>query len=267
MTQDLSPETPITDDDRLRCRERPNQFVVMKHRWEELLFLHWEFAPEIVQRLLPAGLKVDTFHGRAFVGVVPFLMRRIRPRWLPAVPWISNFHELNVRTYVIDPQGRPGVWFFSLDADQPLGVWCGKNLFGLPYVYSQMKMAHSAERRVYRCQRRNSEHVVETVYTPRGAPAPATIGTLEFFLIERYLMFIHSRSGHLSSGQVWHPPYAISRVDLEHWDATPLSWNGFSIPDRCPDHAAWSPAVDVDIFGLKPCVDVSDKREPHVSHG
>jgi uncharacterized protein len=87
--------------------------VVMRQQWMELAYFHWAYEPEIVQRLLPPGLTVDTFEGQAWVGLIPFEMRRIRLGPTPTVPWLGSFTEINVRTYVRDAAGRCGVWFFS----------------------------------------------------------------------------------------------------------------------------------------------------------
>jgi uncharacterized protein YqjF (DUF2071 family) len=100
----------------------PKQGTVMRQRWENLLFLHWRVDPAVIQRSLPAGLHVDTFEESAWIGIVPFAMRDVRPAGLPAIGPISNFLELNVRTYVHDERGVPGVWFYSLDCNQPLAV-------------------------------------------------------------------------------------------------------------------------------------------------
>ena len=100
---------------RLAEREKPKLPTVMYQRWEELLFLHWPVEPQVVAEVLPPGLGVDTYKGKAWLGVVPFSMRGVRPRFLPAVPGLSSFPELNLRTYVVDKRGRPGVWFYSLD--------------------------------------------------------------------------------------------------------------------------------------------------------
>jgi CofH subfamily radical SAM domain protein len=108
---------------RLALRERPqNHSPVMYQKWRELLFLHWAYDPLIIQDTLPPGLSVDTFAGKAYVGLVPFFMRDIRPRFVPVVPGISNFLEVNLRTYVHDERGVAGVWFYSLDANQWLAV-------------------------------------------------------------------------------------------------------------------------------------------------
>ena len=125
-------------EDRLVARERPATSPVMFQTWSRLAFLHWALDPEVVRPEVPVNLHLDLHEGRAWVGVVPFAMRKIRPRGLRAVPGISNFLELNLRTYVHDDEGRPGVWFFSLDASQPLAVWVARSRFRLPYHHARM---------------------------------------------------------------------------------------------------------------------------------
>ncbi|GCE22874.1 YqjF family protein [Dictyobacter kobayashii] len=111
---------------------------IMKQSWHELLFAHWPLAPATLQALLPDGFKVDTFEGEAWVGVVPFRMSGVRPRGLFAVPSLSNFPELNVRTYV-SRDGQPGVYFFSLEAANPIAVALARSIFHLPYFRSYPK--------------------------------------------------------------------------------------------------------------------------------
>jgi uncharacterized protein YqjF (DUF2071 family) len=127
-----------TLESRIAVRELPARAHVMHQRWESLLFLHWRWDAAEIQRTLPPGLFVDTFQGDAWLAIVPFYMRGIRPRFCPPVPGISDFLELNVRTYVHDEQGRPGVWFYSLDCNQPLAVWTARTFFHLPYQHARM---------------------------------------------------------------------------------------------------------------------------------
>ncbi|MEL7087674.1 MAG: DUF2071 domain-containing protein [Planctomycetota bacterium] len=117
----------------------PTGPCVMRQAWRDLLFLHWEFDPGLIQDTLPTGLRVDTLGGRAYVGVVPFQMDKVRPRFCPPVPGVSWFGELNLRTYVVGPDGRPGVWFYSLDAHQRLAVWLARKFFSLPYYYARIE--------------------------------------------------------------------------------------------------------------------------------
>jgi uncharacterized protein YqjF (DUF2071 family) len=119
-------------------RQQPSrQSPVMFQRWIHLLFLHWPLSPHIVQKTLPHGLQTDTFEGNAWVGIVPFFMRGVRPVGFVSVPGISNFLELNLRTYVRDVRGRPGIWFYCLDANQALAVCLAKAVFALPYEFAQ----------------------------------------------------------------------------------------------------------------------------------
>src|SRR4051812_5845616 len=91
---------------------------VMKQVWEELLFAHWPVSPEIIRPFIPGGINLDTYNDQAWLGIVPFRMSGVRPRLLPAVPWLSAFPELNVRTYVT-VDNKPGVLFLSLEAANP----------------------------------------------------------------------------------------------------------------------------------------------------
>ena len=113
---------------------------VMRQRWERLTFLHWSYDPDVVQRLLPCGLTVDTFGGAAWVGLVPFFMRVHTPGDHGA-PWVSNFCETNVRTYAVDREGRAGIWFLSLDAARLGAVAVARASYQLPYYWSSMRIS------------------------------------------------------------------------------------------------------------------------------
>jgi uncharacterized protein YqjF (DUF2071 family) len=237
-------------------RERPAGRAAMYQRWRNLLFLHWRWDAAAIQRTLPAGLTVDTFEGRAWLGIVPFFMRGVRPAWCPPVPGISDFLELNVRTYVVDARGRPGVWFYSLDANQWLAVKLARSSFHLPYEHARMsaRVEDSSGLTDYRVRRRGAEAGSRFHYG-LAAAAPtvaATPGTLEFFLVERYRLFAHdSRRGRLYSGRVYHSPYQMGPADVRAWDDAPLRLDGFESPGRLPDHACYAPGVDVDVFPLE----------------
>jgi uncharacterized protein len=125
--------------DRLSIRTRPSGWPVMYQRWGKLLFVHWPVAAELLQPLIASGLRLDTFAGRAWVSVTPFTMWGIRPTFFPPLPVLSQSHELNVRTYV-HVEGVPGVWFFSLDASNPLAVFGARLSLGLPYFRARMRL-------------------------------------------------------------------------------------------------------------------------------
>lgn len=239
--------------DRLYWREEPRQRKpVMLQKWRDLLFLHWRVEPAVIQATLPPGLMVDTFAGSAYLGLVPFFMRDIRPRFLPAVPGISNFLETNVRTYVYDKNGTPGVWFYSLDASQWLAVFVARTFFKLPYFHARMKATRAAGVIQYETQRRNARASASVFhYQPQGSLSQAQPDTLEFFLVERYILFAETRSG-LACGQVYHTPYPIQPASVTQWDGALLGQAGFPLPQRPPDHMLMSPGVNVKIYALLP---------------
>lgn len=230
---------------------RPTGPVVMHQRWRRLLFLHWSWDARAVQATLPPELTVDSWDGRAWLGIVPFAMRRVRPRFCPPVGWLSDFLELNVRTYVRDARGRPGVWFYSLDCAQPVAVWAARTFFRLPYFRADMREERTAGEIRYYCRRVGQDAEARYVYQPAGMAAPASSESIEAFLVERYRLFAGGAGAPLFTGEVWHPPYEIQPVETSQWDATPLRQAGFDPGDRPPEHAAFAPGVDVRIFPLR----------------
>jgi uncharacterized protein YqjF (DUF2071 family) len=228
----------------------------MHQRWEDLLFLHWSYDPLAIQSTLPSGLAVDTFEGKAFVGIVPFFMRDVRPSFCPRLPGISDFLELNVRTYVYDRHGVPGVWFYSLDANQRLAVRAARQFFCLPYFDSKMKADKNpttAEIRYLSHRRGTKDHLSSCFqYGPTGAARLASPGTLEFFLVERYVLFAKSiRHAAPWSARVHHHPYPLLDVEVTEWDDAMFEVNGLKRPGGNVDHAVMSPGVTVDVFGLQ----------------
>ena len=224
----------------------------MRQRWQELLFLHWEVDAGRLQERLPPGLHVDLYEGRAHLGVVPFLMRAVRPRGLPQVPYLSNFLECNVRIYVHDERGTPGVWFFSLDTDRWLAYQTARRVFHLPYYWAQMR-ASLSERVDFSVRRRGSGHALARYdYARVGDTGRAEPGSLEFFLLERYLLFTFDEArGRLLSGRVHHPPYRFGPTELKEWSVEPAVWNALPRPEGGPVHACVAETVDVDVFGLE----------------
>jgi uncharacterized protein YqjF (DUF2071 family) len=237
---------------RLAETRRPASPPVGYQRWSELLFLHWPVESTQVQASLPPGLTVDTHEGVAYLGVVPFFMERVRPAWLPPVPGISWFHELNVRTYVVDAQGRPGVWFYSLDCDQPLAVHLARRLFHLPYFFARIHSSRMHDGIHYEARRPKGMATDRFVWRRESTPIPTEPGTLDFFLIERYRLFAADGQGRLFTGRVHHAPYLISQPIVSAWSTEAARLAGF--PVQGPPgliHAA--ERVDVTIHPLEPC--------------
>ncbi len=248
------PMRPPTDAQRIASRERPSGFPVMRQRWAGLLFLHWPVEPEVIQRRLPPGLHVDTFEGEAWLGVVPFFMERVRPTMLPPLPWLSWFRELNVRTYVHDDAGNPGVWFFSLDCNQPLAVEVARRAFHLPYQHAAMRFTRSDGEVRYRCRRKSGDaREAAYAYSDPVDTAPAGAGTLEWFLVERYRLFSCNRMNELFEGRVHHTPYRIAPGACETWSDEPLRWEGFPASGTPPASILTAAPVDVAVFPLRRC--------------
>jgi uncharacterized protein YqjF (DUF2071 family) len=218
-------------------------------KWRNLLFLHWPVPVEVLRPLVPAALELDLHEGVAFVGVVPFAMQDVRPRWWPA-PLAFRFLETNVRTYVYRGD-QPGVYFFSLDAASRMAVWAARRFWGLPYYYAAMSLQRQDDSVNYRLARHRSpahHHVRYRVGPPLGPSQP---GTLEFFLLERYLLFVQRR-GTTYVGQVHHSPYPAQGAEVLEMEDGLLQAAGIDCADRWPAYAHYSPGVDVEIFGLRP---------------
>ncbi len=258
MISDVSAVPLPNEQQRLAVRARPIGRPVMYQRWRELLFLHWEYPLAAIQATLPEGLHVDTFAGKAYLGIVPFFMRQVRPRFFPAVRGISHFMELNVRTYVHDEAGVPGVWFYSLDANQRLAVKIARRFFHLPYEHAAMNSTHTSAGAIrYRSLREGSSRPVVFEYAP-GAELPlAAPGSLEFFLIERYRLYANM-NGRLARGAVFHEPYPFCDAVITAWDDGLLKLDGFLACGRPPDHIIMSRGVDVTVF---PLAEIACRRE------
>ena len=239
---------------REEVRNRPRHLTqVMWQRWSRLLFVHWEVDADSVAHSLPPGLHVDTFDDRAFLGVVPFFMERVRPCYLPPIPGISWFPELNVRTYCYDENGVPGVWFYSLDAGKSLASWLGRRWFGLPYFRAEMKVETSATHCHYQSKRRVTQRSVRIAYPkPDGMWQTADPGSLQYFLLERYVLFSVGRSGIVRTGRVWHNPYSFAPVASVQLEGTETLLNpiGLKVDTDEPCSVLYSPGVDVRIYGL-----------------
>ena len=210
------PNATPTLEQRQILQANPGTAPVMFQEWKKLLFLHWKIEPDILAAELPEGLHLDTHDGDAWIGVVPFFMRNIRPRFLPTVPGISNFLELNVRTYVTDRDGTPGVWFFSLDANQRLACFLGRSLFKLAYRDAAMTADEQDGWISYSALRHGECEPAAYRYRGSGKARAAEPGSLEFFLVERYLLYSHCRkTGRFFRGRVHHPPYQFQDAEAE----------------------------------------------------
>jgi hypothetical protein len=186
-------------------------------RWHNLLFIHWPIDPAVLRPLIPAGLELDTFDGSAWIAVVPFTMTGIRHRFLPPLPWVSAFAELNVRTYVT-ANDRPGVWFFSLDAANPLAVRVARRTFHLRYYDASMSAIAAGDEIRYRCTRTHRgapPAEFSARYRPIGPITPSANGSLEEFFTERYSLYAADSSGRLYRGDIDHVRWPLQLAQAE----------------------------------------------------
>lgn len=210
----------------------PSQPWLMEQTWHDLLFMHWALPPETIRALLPAGLTLDTFDGKAWVGVVPFHMSGIRARGLPMLP---PFAELNVRTYVtID--GKPGVWFFSLDAANRLAVEGARQFYHLPYFNAAMQVELKGDT-VHYSSRRTDQRIrageFRAQYRPTGAIYQSKTGSLDAWLTERYCLYAANGSK-LYRGEIQHVPWSLQPAEAEIKINTVTQAHGIILSDEPP---------------------------------
>jgi hypothetical protein len=187
----------------------------MYHQWNWITFLHWRYPADVVQRLLPPGLTAETSSGSAWVGVTPFLMEGVRAPGVPAVPWMSKFGEVNVRTYVHDSRGRSGIWFFSLDAALLPAVLAARAGYWLPYFWSDIDVRVAGDRIGYRCHRRHPAGRARCdVEVATGPPlAEVERDELVHFLTARYRLFTVI-TGRLACAEAEHPSWPLHRAEV-----------------------------------------------------
>ena len=220
---------------------------IMLHRWETLTFLHWPYAPDAVQRLLPPNLTVETVDGTARVGLVPFFMR-VRWPGVPELPWASRFCETNVRTYVRDQHGRSGIWFFSLDAARLGAVLSARAGFALPYMWSDMRVEQLGRVVRYTCVRRwpGPRRVSSEVTVEIGEPfAAEELTARDHFLTARWTLFSvvgpWRRYAHAE-----HERWPLHRATVGNLDDRLVAAAGLPQPTDAP-LVHYSPGVDVRI--------------------
>lgn len=194
---------------------RPRRPWLMAMQWHDLLFAHWPVDPAALRPLIPPPLELQTFEGRAWLGVVPFRMAGTRLRGTPALPLVSDFPELNVRTYVT-AGGKDGVWFFSLDAASPIAVEVARLTFHLPYVHAAMRCEPEGDGVRYTSRRhpRNPRPAAFAAsYRPTGPVYKAAPGSLEHWLTERYCLYAANKRGRVWRAEIDHAPWPLQPAE------------------------------------------------------
>jgi len=224
---------------------------IMKQEWHDLLFAHWAVPPvEALRPLIPPSLEIDTFDGQAWLGVVPFRMAGVRLRGTPAIPGFSRFPELNVRTYVVR-DGKPGVWFFSLDAANAVAVWGARTLFHLPYFPAEMSCAEDAGWVRYQSQRKDHGGPTASLqarYRPMGEIFHAQPGSIDHFLAERYCLYTADDTGRIIRCEIHHPPWPLQVAEAELQENTMADAGGIRIAEQKPELLRFSRRQEVVVW-------------------
>ena len=214
----------------------PDEPWLMTQTWHDLAFLHWPVDQTLLRNALPAGLELDIFEGQAWMGVVPFHMTNVAPRGIPALPFVSAFAELNVRTYVT-VKDKPGVYFFSLDAANPLAVGAARSLFHLPYHSAVMRVQEREGWYDYASRRAagsGPSAEFKARYRPSGPVFEAKDGTLEHFLTERYRLYTIDPDNRLLHVDIHHQPWPLQEGEIAIDVNTMVEPTGVRLPDMAP---------------------------------
>ena len=191
----------------------PERSWFMAQTWEDLLFAHWAVPVEAIRHAVPPQLPVDTFEGSAWIGITPFEVSGFRLRGTLPVPAVSRFPEVNVRTYTT-VDGRPGIYFLSLDAASCLAVAAARQAYRLPYFRARMSISRRGETVAYRSERVSSAPAqLRMSYRPAGAVFQAREGSLEHFLAERYCLYTLDERRRVQRADIHHPPWPLQPAE------------------------------------------------------
>jgi uncharacterized protein len=227
----------------------------MRMRWRDLLFAHWVADPAILRKWIPQGLELDLFEGRAYAGVVPFRMEQVAPRRIPPMPGLHAFPELNLRTYV-KTGGKPGVWFFSLDAGQKFAVRVARRFFHLPYFdakFDVRNVASSVEYSAVRTHRDAPPAAFAAHYRPIGPVSRSAPGTLDAWLTDRYCLYSADSDGHLYRGEIDHNPWPLQPAEADIRLNSLGDWLEIEM-NRPPDTLHFSADLHVHAWFIEPIV-------------
>ena len=214
----------------------PRRPWVVAMQWHDLLFMHWPVPPAVMHALIPPALALDTFDGVAWLGITPFRMAGARPRLVPPLPWLSAFSELNVRTYVT-AEGKAGVWFFSLDASNALAVRGARTLFHLPYYDAAMTAESDGSMIRYtstRTHRGAPSASFTGRYRPIGSVYHADVGSLDYWLTERYCLYAADRRGRVWRGDIHHTRWPLQPAEADIACNTMTDPLRLRLPPRVP---------------------------------
>jgi uncharacterized protein YqjF (DUF2071 family) len=240
----------------------PERSWTMAQTWTDLLFAHWAVAPESLRRVLPQQLPLDTFDGQAWIGVTPFGVRNLRLRPAPPVPCLSAFPEINVRTYVT-VGGKPGIYFFSLDAGSSLAVTAARRAYRLPYFRAQMSIVRDEDHIHFMSRRTGQDAPARAEFRGRYRPVGDTFippsGSLDHWLTERYCLYTFDERRRILRADIHHPPWPLQRADADI-DVNTMTTE-IAMDLRGEPLLHYARRQDVVFWTLQPCAD-----DPTASH-
>lgn len=226
----------------------PVKRPVMFQKWRWLTFLHWRYEPAEIRRLLPGRLELDTFDGAAWVGLTPFLLKGLRPSFVPPVPWVSRFPEMNVRTYVRGPGGERGIWFFTLEADRLAAVFGARFFYRLPYRWADMRVRRTSDGVEYASTRKTFFGGGSARILVKVGP-PIETAELDRFLTARFRLYT-TVGKRLAFAQIEHKPWPLRAAEVLRLEQDVVQASGLP-PPFGPVMALYSPGVDVRVGRLE----------------
>lgn len=214
--------------------------------WNVATWFHWPYEPASIEHVVPKGLELDTFEGKAYVGLVPFLIENQRLAGTPAVPWLSTARETHLRTYVTSSDGRRGSLFFYLENARLAGVLAAQLGFGLRYVWSSLGLERDGDRVTYTGKRLVPPFTEHRIEVEVGDPfAEGELGALDHFLTAQWVLFTE-HLGRLLAVLVEHPPWPIYRANVLRLDQRLFDAAGIPRPAGEP-LVHYSPGVDAKV--------------------
>lgn len=243
---------PIFKEIEHRPWHLPEGSWFMRQEWKDLLFLHWKIPVEKIRKKIPPELEIDTFQNNTYIGIVPFRMSGIRPRFFPSVPYFSAFPELNVRVYVKYKE-KPGVFFFSLEATNPFAVEVARLWYHLPYMHANMRVEKRNGIYHYfskRKDKRGNPAELQITYGPAGDRYYSQKRTLEHWLTERYCLYAKSSKQDLYICEIHHLPWPLQKASCEIKINTMAECHGIQLPPEEPI-AHFVKYLDVAIYPIK----------------
>ena len=211
----------------------------MFQSWKNISFLHWQYDAHVLQSRLPGELTLDQFEGSGWISLTPFFLENLRLPFLPALPWISRFPEMNLRTYVNGPCG-PGIWFFALDADRLAAVIGARSALGLPYFWSDMQVTREGDRMHYYSSRGGRAVARIEIQVGEALENPDELAT---FLVARFRLYALHR-GQLLSVAVEHKRWPLHHARVVRLQESVTDTHGFRVHNQQPV-VHFSPGVDV----------------------